>query len=220
MKNKYLLISILCLTFAKSTQCMSAKPTKSPYEMLFEGAKNFDIELIKSALKRGANVNAKDYFGDTALILISKSPTVDVININDRDFTPEEIVNLIKLLLDTNADPNIKGGMSITALMHAVHLGNLEIVKALLQAGADLSLKNDYDETALDIANEQANKNWDIYPYNVTLPEVTKMLMKRNFGLIKNLLETEPERRKKLIKDNLLEEKIPKELADIITGYY
>jgi len=220
MKNKYLLLSIICLIFAASTHCMSEKSEKNPDEMLFEGAKNFDIELIKSALEKGANVNAKDYFGDTALVLISKSPTVDVININDRDFTPEEIVNLIKLLLDANADPNIIDGFGNTALMYAVNQGNLEIVKALLQAGADSNLKNNDGETALDIADEQANKNWNTYPYTVTTPEDTRMLYERNYNLIKNLLAAESKKREELIKNKLLQERIPKELADVITGYY
>ena len=50
----------------------------------------------------------------------------------------------------------IKGG--VTALMFAVEYNHLDIVRALIEAGANLDLKNNKGETALDIAIKEDNK--------------------------------------------------------------
>jgi len=223
MKNKYLLISIICLTFAQLTQCMSEKPEKNPDEMLFEGAKNFDIELIKSALEKGANVNVQnDENRITALMFISSAPRWDTINIKDKIFTSEQILNIIKLLLDANADPNIQDRYKYTPLMRAVLNNNLKIVTALLQAGADLNLINLAYRTALDLANEQVNKKFDLsHLHNLSQSQID--LTERNSILIKKMLQEEPARRKMVKQQTakMINETSPliPELADIVSEY-
>lgn len=63
---------------------------------------------------------------------------------------------IAKLLLGSNADINAKDGFGDTSLMTAARLGNLEIVKLLVERGADLTLENSNAETALTIAQDAA----------------------------------------------------------------
>jgi ankyrin repeat protein len=65
---------------------------------------------------------------------------------------------MVKLLLARGVPPNppsdSPGGF--TPLMHAVHSGNLEYVRMLLEAGADVSREDDKGVTALDAAERWA----------------------------------------------------------------
>lgn len=56
----------------------------------------------------------------------------------------------IQSALKKGADVNAKNGeWGKTALMEASQVGNIEVVKVLLDAGADVNLKDEYDDTAL-----------------------------------------------------------------------
>ena len=71
--------------------CLSGcAPTKS----LVMSAGMGDVEAVKSALKRGADVNAKGKYGSTAL--------------HDASFIGNE--NIVRLLLENGADISIKVG--------------------------------------------------------------------------------------------------------------
>ncbi|MDO4410246.1 MAG: ankyrin repeat domain-containing protein [Akkermansia sp.] len=95
-------------------------------------SKAFDkaIQLLKEA---GANVNAKNKDGRTALMCASDSGNVEV----------------VKAFLQAGADVNAKTKDGWTALIGASDKGHIEVVKALLQAGADANVKERYDWTAL-----------------------------------------------------------------------
>src|SRR6266567_2629961 len=49
----------------------------------------------------------------------------------------------------TKAEIEVRDGRGATPLMHAAAFGNLETLKALLDAGADVNARNDFDATAL-----------------------------------------------------------------------
>ncbi len=95
-----------------------------------------DVEEIKLLIKEGANVNAKDIYGQTALM---KAQTTEK----------------TKLLLEAGADVNAKDIYGQTALMKAQ---SAEKTKLLLEAGADVNAKDNFGVTALMLANslEQA----------------------------------------------------------------
>lgn len=62
----------------------------------------------------------------------------------------------MELLIDNGADVNIPTTAGETALSYAVHLGRKDIIKILLQAGADYNVKLGKDhKTALELAQDR-----------------------------------------------------------------
>jgi serine/threonine-protein phosphatase 6 regulatory ankyrin repeat subunit B len=63
---------------------------------------------------------------------------------------------IVRLLLENNADINIKTSEGATALMISAANGHTEVVKLLLEKGADASLRNEKGKSAADVAaNEE-----------------------------------------------------------------
>ena len=101
------------------------------------------LEIVKYLISTGADVNAKNDDGWTALIFAS---------------TTKGHLEIVKYLISKDADINAKRDKGLTALMVASS-GKLEIVKALVEGkggllsvfskGADVNAKDDNGETAL-----------------------------------------------------------------------
>ncbi|KOO47156.1 ankyrin repeat-containing protein, partial [Chrysochromulina tobinii] len=90
----------------------------------------------------GGNVNwhNPDYYGLTALIWASS-------------YGRE---GCVRLLLEAKAiEVNAKNNYDQTALHYAAHDGYLAIAKRLLEGGADVTLRDKYGETAIDLARKQ-----------------------------------------------------------------
>ena len=104
-------------------------------------AQNNRLEITKLLIDSGADLNAKNRYGNTALIrsVLSKSPET------------------AKLLIEAGADLNIQNDFSDTALIKATEDNSIEMASLLINAGADLNIKkNGY--TAL-ILTEAYNRN-------------------------------------------------------------
>ena len=83
---------------------------------------NYNFEIINLFLEAGADINAKDSYGRTALMYACQ-------------FAGR--VELIKLLLDSGADVNAKGVSGYTALYYAMrHNYNDEVIQLLIDYGA------------------------------------------------------------------------------------
>lgn len=67
-------------------------------------------------------------------------------------------VEIVKYLLSVGANPDEIGEDGKTAFLEACRDGNLEIVKVLLSAGADIHAKDEFDQTALDLARYSDNQ--------------------------------------------------------------
>jgi ankyrin repeat protein len=109
MKNRltFVLVAIVCIgthTFANSS------------EDLINACRQGDLAGVQAALDAGADVNATDASGNTA--------------IGNAYFWPE----VTKLLLEKGADPN---GGNYPALITASNVYSTEVVKLLIDAGAD-----------------------------------------------------------------------------------
>lgn len=144
------LVCLLPLLFGPS--CATLK-IKSVHHALRVYAGQGNIELVKEALKNGANINSQNqtereyldpkgkrrlYEGDTALIAAVRQGHMDV----------------AKLLIEAKADLNIRNSYAYTALMVATRNRSKEFVRLLLDSGADVNI---YDAppsftTALSIA--------------------------------------------------------------------
>ena len=93
--------------------------------------------LVKVALNRGGDVNAKDDSGTPLLTLATLA--------DDRA--------MIDLLLERGADIEGRGADGGTALMSASFWGREQAAQALLRAGAEADAKNKKGETAIYLAN-------------------------------------------------------------------
>ncbi|AEX62044.1 putative ankyrin repeat protein [Megavirus vitis] len=104
------------------------------------------LSVVKLLLKRGANINAVDMYGNSALMLACSQ--------ND--------VELAELLIRSGIDVNIKSNCNMTALISAAynsgHNNNIDLIKLLLEHGADVNFINIYGRTALDAACDYKNK--------------------------------------------------------------
>jgi ankyrin repeat protein len=74
---------------------------------------------------------------------------------------------IIVVLLEAGANVNELYFEKLTPLMYAAALGNLEIVKLLVEAGAAIEMKDDDNQTALDKAT--SNQHDDVVAYLIGL---------------------------------------------------
>lgn len=97
------------------------------------------LDMI-SLLKAGANANAKDFYGTTAMML----------GLTHRYHSD---IRVVSVLLGNGADVDAADNFGETALMNAVRY-NLppEVVAALLSAGANVNKKNNDGKTPLMLA--------------------------------------------------------------------
>ena len=87
---------------------------------------NINIAKVKELMDMGADVNAKDYTGHSALIFVSKYGVKEV----------------VELLIQNGVDVNLKDRYNNTALMWAANYGFKEVVELLILSGADVNLKD------------------------------------------------------------------------------
>ena len=102
-------------------------------QKLIDAARDNNIEGAREALKNGADVNAKDKAGKTALIWAARYGHTEV----------------VKMLIAAGADVNAKNSDGNTALIWAAYYGHAEIIKMLIAAGADVNATDNGGNTAL-----------------------------------------------------------------------
>ncbi len=112
-------------------------------DVIINAARNGDVEVVKTYLKTGGDVNALNPYGGSAIMFAARAGNTDV----------------VKLLISAGADLNIQGRSAGTsALIWAAQYESLDIVKLLIEAGADINLVNHKGNNALYFAIENGNK--------------------------------------------------------------
>lgn len=143
------------------------------YTPLLEAARRGDQETALELIESGANVNAKDPYGvtammfsliagstDVALKLIEKGAEVNSRDVDGRTALVEALTSeneipaeIIEFLVRRGADVNIRLAGGLTPLMIAVS-GDPRVVRLLVEAGADLNAQDDRGAGARERAAE------------------------------------------------------------------
>lgn len=103
-----------------------------------------DVEVVEALLQAGADASIPDEKGTTALMYALQEPSP-----YNREGTPEQRLEAARLLLKGKVgDVNAQNENGETSLMRAVDRGEIEVVKSLLERGANVNLSDVLGNTA------------------------------------------------------------------------
>lgn len=135
-------------TFNKSAKGLLEKSFKSIYERDKRGRTVLhyavDAKTVRLLVEKGANVNAADVEGHTALHLAITEKRLEVVR------------ELIKSGADVNAE---EYGNKCTPLHLACMVGEKEIVEELVKAGAEIEQADKFGMTVIDYAKNSKEVN-------------------------------------------------------------
>ncbi len=125
-------------TYISQGRSIKIKDKSSGKTMLHLATQSGNLEIVKLLTDSGANINAKDKLGRTPLLTLGGEDEI-------------ETEKILRFLIEKGADVNIqnKDEDNQTLLMSACDNDKLEIVKLLLEAGANPNLKDAEGETAM-----------------------------------------------------------------------
>lgn len=115
---------------------------------LLEAAMYNQLEVIDLLLEYGSDINIQDPDHDSAIL---------------NAYATNNIPLLEYLISKCAADVNLRYHNGNTLLIYAAKMGNLDVVKLLIENGADPCAKNRSGKIALDWAVK--NGNWDVVDY-------------------------------------------------------
>lgn len=143
-------------------------PLTSQARGLLDAIKDGHVSRVNTLLTRGADPNAKDSVGRTALMYAAQKGNVAIVktllanraDVNARSNRRETALifaaksghaEVVETLLDYGAKVDAKAGVMGTALIHAVKYRHLKVVEILLLRGANKQATS-YEGTPEDIA--------------------------------------------------------------------
>ena len=132
--KKFVAVLIIVATVMYALPCLGAsfKNRRISDQEFCDICAKGSVQEVINALKRGANVNARDNHSNTPLMLASLYEKAEIVNI----------------LIKAGADVNAKDKNGTTALMYAAHMGKANAVNTLIEASADDEI-DDKGRTAL-----------------------------------------------------------------------
>jgi ankyrin repeat protein len=115
---------------------------------LWRAAKTSDVEFVGLLLAAGADPGFASRDGISPLMVAAGQGWTDGKSLGSE----EESIAVIRLLLGTGVDPNLRNNRGETALHGAAVRGADTVVKFLADNGARLDAKDNSNRTALDVA--------------------------------------------------------------------
>lgn len=144
MSSRVRLLAALCWCFATSISALAANATHEEPRMspLMDAAYRGDLAAVKRLVAQGINVNEKNAYGATALMMAAGGTPIT-------SQTYDGSTEVLAYLIDHGAEVNVLGGNDTTALRFAVMHHNTDSVKLLLDHGADVNAGRGSGRTAL-----------------------------------------------------------------------
>lgn len=168
--QKFFLLSLLVFPVLQTTQ----DPKQQLNDQLFEAVRKGDAAAVTSLLDKGADVNAKFRYGQTALFKAAERGYADV----------------VKVLLERGADATVKDSFyGATARTWAMDGGHIEVVRLLFEkdpSGADEVLMSGVrgsNETLVKIALDKGK----VRPQTLTAALVASTGNEKNAGIVELL---------------------------------
>lgn len=182
-----LLLTLSAATFAQKRfyrggrECVAHEPQE---RALLDAVNRGRAATVQGLLRVGANPNAKDDCGISALALAASDCNAEIVGeliragadvnvvsgfspgpplrwaIDESDLraSDEEIYRVIKLLAEAGADLNWRDKSGRTALILAADKGLERVVELLIAAGADVNVADNSERTAYSYAAEYGHK--------------------------------------------------------------
>ncbi len=139
------------ISSTSSSQQIRPIPAQSPQDAakvvrdatLHQSARTGDLNSLRSTLQQGADPNARDATGRTALI----------------DAVAGGQMEAARVLLDAGAKVNITSSEGRTPLIEAAMQGHLDMAQLLIGSGADLNVTQRGSGTALEAAERRGHND-------------------------------------------------------------
>ena len=123
-------------------------------------AQSGDLTLMKLLLEHGADASISTDDGVTPLMVASGIGWVEGVTY---EWSPEQTLQTVQLLLELGADVNARDtAEGRTALMGAAHKGRTDVIKVLVEHGADLATR---DVGSRDSLYKLAGVTWQAIDY-------------------------------------------------------
>jgi hypothetical protein len=142
-----MLLAILFTVGGCRKQGNSDEGHKPPRVSLHVAALQGDLDAIRGHINAGSDLNAKDAYGSSPLIVAATFGRPDV----------------ARALIDAGADITITNNEGSTPLHIAAFLCRTEIVQALLNKGADKTARNKAGRTALESVSRPFDEVRTVY---------------------------------------------------------
>lgn len=164
--QKFFLFSLLVVPFLQAAQ----DPKQALNDQLFEAVRKGDVAAVTSLLDKGADVNAKFRYGQTALFKAAERGHASV----------------VRVLLDRGADVSVKDTFyGATARSWAINHGHAEVVKLLFEkdpSGVDevlLAGVRSSNEALVKVALDRGG----VKPQTLTAALVASAANEKNAGI-------------------------------------
>lgn len=134
IENVFVILKPIQLAFIAGGDMNYCKPLD---EEFIDACGNFDLDKVKELVAKGANIHAATHFGDTAMDNMMMNYNGMEENELERRKSRARFVELAQYLLSLGYNIDLAGYGNSTCLDNAPHIEDMELIKFLLDNGAD-----------------------------------------------------------------------------------